>query len=183
MRDLTQSIILPSLTRALDELTGKKGSRSRARLLVKHARDQLLALVHEDKPTVTADVRDSAARAAGHRQTDPDTKHDFTHSATGDGRRVCRCGAIEVRMTAESPRQDRTPAHGIECVHGIVIEDHCESCERSAPARRGVSDQNGHRCIAFSTVSVSTSSSPAQSRVAGCSALMTCHHQNKTTLR
>ena len=119
MRDVSQAIILPSLTRALDELSGKKGSRSRARMLIKHARDQLLELVHEEG-TVAADppqhetpvhvhdfsvndvctcgvprvLRDGPDAGAGQHG------HDFTYDVAKtisptEHLGKCRCGAVE----------------------------------------------------------------------------------------
>ena len=54
LRDVIEVLILPSLNRAVDELTARNGSKRRARLLVEQSRDQLSGMM-EQEPTATHD--------------------------------------------------------------------------------------------------------------------------------
>jgi len=66
IRDVVEILVLPSLTRALDELTKKKGSRRVARLLVKQSVDQLRGMVREpEEPESSAEERQHSLGVAG----------------------------------------------------------------------------------------------------------------------
>ena len=56
LRDVVEVLILPSLERAIEELTKKNGSRRKARLLVAQALEQLRGVTVRDKEPEEAPI-------------------------------------------------------------------------------------------------------------------------------
>ena len=61
LRDVVEVLILPTLDRALEELTSKNGSKRRARLLVQLSVNQLSGMMAPSEPTVEEQYRAAAA--------------------------------------------------------------------------------------------------------------------------
>ncbi len=109
LRDIIDVLVLPSLERALEELEPKGGSRARARILVRHAAEQLRGIVVQPEADRFNRMRQQERQEAGvHRQTDLDCDadphgHDFTFvrdlvdpaDASAGYVGKCRCGAYE----------------------------------------------------------------------------------------
>lgn len=91
-RDVVEVLIIPSLERALDELTGKRGSRRKARLLVQQSVDQLFGMMVVDKKPEPASGIDCDRMPPA---PPADVQHDFSHDQTTEGFGICRCGIVE----------------------------------------------------------------------------------------
>ncbi len=91
LRDVIEVLIVPSLYGALVELTKKKGSRRKARLLVKQALDQLRLSMAPP----TAESADIAGAAVG-------ANHEFVEKPEGP-MRCGRCGSLDGSPSAALP--------------------------------------------------------------------------------